>query len=244
MSFKLDKSTPVYSHIETLAAEIPGWSPVDQLYTLFQLVYLTADLPGDIVEIGSWCGRSTAALGLAASLAGKGHVYAVDLFPGKDDWHKNEDGTYSFSVTINGQVIWSHHQQTVWAEPFERDIAPLYHQTADIRQIFSDTVKRCGLQEVVTAYRGTSEMFIRSMSADFRCRVAFIDAHHSYEGVCRDIDSVPPALLPGGWICFDDAFSHYEGVDQAIQDRILSRTQFDLAQQLTRKLFAARKQKS
>ena len=50
-----------------------------------------------------------------------------------------------------------------------------------------------------------------------------------------------PRLVNGGWICFDDAFSCYEGVNQAIRELILADPQFDLCQQMTRKLFVARK---
>ena len=44
---------PIIDQIETIVREVPGWSPVDQLYTLFNLAYLTKDIQGDIVEIGS-----------------------------------------------------------------------------------------------------------------------------------------------------------------------------------------------
>jgi len=97
----MDKiTTPIINQIEKMAQEIPGWSPVDQLYTLFNLAYLTADLKGDIVEIGSWCGRSASVLATAARLIGSTKVFCIDLFPEKNDWHKNEDGSYSFDLNI------------------------------------------------------------------------------------------------------------------------------------------------
>jgi hypothetical protein len=48
-------------------------------------------------------------------------------------------------------------------------------------------------------------------------------------------------LLPGGWICFDDAFSHYDGVNRAIQDKVINSGRYELCQQMTRKLFVARR---
>ena len=48
-------------------------------------------------------------------------------------------------------------------------------------------------------------------------------------------------LVPGGWLCFDDAFSTYEGVDRAIRDLVIGKPEFDFSQQLTRKLFVARR---
>src|SRR5438093_2449322 len=97
-------TTPVVNQIEALVADVPGWSPIDQLYTLFQLAYYTADLPGDIVEIGSWCGRSALVLAQAARLTSRSQVYCVDFFPEKDDWTQNNDGSYSFRVTIGDET--------------------------------------------------------------------------------------------------------------------------------------------
>lgn len=37
----------IISQIENMVQEIPSWSPVAQLYSLFNLAYLTADLKGD-----------------------------------------------------------------------------------------------------------------------------------------------------------------------------------------------------
>jgi predicted O-methyltransferase YrrM len=74
-------TTPILSQIEALVADVPGWSPIDQLYTLFQLAEYTSDLPGDVVEIGSWCGRSALALGLAARLTGRTKVHCIDRRP-------------------------------------------------------------------------------------------------------------------------------------------------------------------
>ena len=50
-----------------------------------------------------------------------------------------------------------------------------------------------------------------------------------------------PRLSPGGWLCFDDAFTSYEGVNRAVRERVLQSDAFDLSMQLTRKLFVARK---
>jgi hypothetical protein len=52
---------------------------------------------------------------------------------------------------------------------------------------------------------------------------------------------IEPLLVPSGWICFDDAFSGYTGVDDAIAEGIINSKNYDIMQQLTRKLFAARK---
>lgn len=77
-----------------------------------------------------------------------------------------------------------------------------------------------------------------------RCRLAFLDGDHSYDAVCADIPHIEPYLVEGGWICFYDAFSTFKGVDRAIADKLLHGDKYDLRQQLTRKLFAARRARS
>jgi len=232
---------PVVDEIEAIVRTVPGWSPVDQLQALFQLAYLTADVPGDIVEIGSWCGRSTAVLGLAARRAGNLRVHCVDLFPGRDDWTQNPDGSYSFSVRIHGRTYGGYQDQKVWKEPFERDIAPIYEDHESIYEVFEQTVRRHGLENIVVPYRGDSDWFVQSVDDSFRCRLAFIDGDHSYDAVRLDIRNIDRFLSPGGWICFDDAFSYYDGVNRAICDGILENPDYELGRQLTRKFFAARK---
>ena len=234
-------TTPAIDQIERLVANVPGWTPIDQLYTLFQLAFCSANMPGDIVEIGSWCGRSALALGLSARLTGAGKVHCVDLFPEKDDWIENPDGSYSFRVTIDGQTYHGYKTHTCWREPFERDIVPLYRRNHRLWDLFQTNMAEHGLQDVIAPHRGNSETFARSIPDTFRCRLAFLDGDNSYESVCDDIENIQRFLVPGGWICFDDAFSYYEGVNRAIEDRILSNPRFEQGQQMTRKMFVARK---
>lgn len=234
------RTEPFYPLLENLVKDVPGFSPPDQLYTLYLLAVASSSLPGDIVEIGSWGGRSAVALGLATQATGRGVVHCIDLFPRREDWYRNQDGTYSFRVTIEGKAIGAYESQRVWPEPYEKIIAPLYEKYAGILEIFEDTIARAGLKEVVKPYRGTGDSFFATTPASLRCRLAFIDGDHGYDAVCADIRSVHQRLVPGGWICFDDAFSGYEGVDRAINDLVIGNPKFDYMRQLTRKLFVAR----
>lgn len=235
------QTRPVSSLIERAVEDIPGWTPLDQLYTLASLAIHTSDLDGDIVEIGSWCGRSTVALAIGARIAGHGKVIAIDLFPERNDWHRNSDDSYSLRVNLEGYRVDAYTEQTVWKEPFYRDIAPLYEKNESIRDLFDASVAHAGVKDLVSPMRGTSAQLKENVAQGFKCRLAFIDGDHSYEAVCRDISNIEPFLVPGGWICFDDAFSHYAGVNRAIQDRIISSPTYDISQQMTRKLFIARK---
>lgn len=232
---------PIWSQIETAVEDVPGWSPVDQFYSLFMLAASSAHLDADLLEVGSWCGRSAVALGLAAHLTGRGRVHCIDLFPERDDWYRNEDGTFSLRVNLQGVAVDAYTGQRVWAEAFERDIRPLYAKNQSLYSMFQDTIAARGLGMVVQPFRGTLKSFLAAAPKDFRCRVAFLDGDHGYEAVCSDISRISRHLMPGGWLCFDDAFTTYEGVDRAIRDLVIAQPAFDFSQQLTRKLFVARK---
>lgn len=234
-------TTPIIHQVEELVRDVPGWTPIDQLYTLYNMAYFTRGVSGDILELGSWCGRSAVALGLAARSFEDTHVFCFDLFPERGDWFENPDGTYAFEVTVHGQRFRAPKTHTIWKSAFERDIAPVYRRNESTFAIFMQTIKAAELSEVVVPCRGDSSLMRSVLPPGFKCKLAFIDADHSYDAVSADIQHVDEHLVNGGWICFDDAFSGYEGVSRAIQDHILGNPRFELAQQMTRKLFVVRK---
>ena len=212
---------PVTARIARIVGSVPGWTPPDELLGLHMLAVTTAHLGGDIIEVGSWCGRSTAVLGHAAAESG-GHVWAIDLFPAGSDWRTNDDGSHSFSVNLEGTMLGAYEDQTVWDDPFQRDIETVYARHDSVLDAFSATVAAEGLGAVITPFRGTAGMFAASASGCSKARLAFLDGDHSYSAVCADIEAAETFLMPGGWIAFDDAFSVYDGVDAAIRERILA----------------------
>lgn len=234
-------TVPIASQIEQAVKDIPGWSPLDQLMTLFTLAFSCSHLPGDTLELGSWCGRSAVVLGLAAKLTGKGKVHCVDLFPEKNDWYQNADGTYSFVVELDGKKYGAHGEQTVWAEPFLRDIEPIYERFNGTLEAFKLAISANNLNDYVSANRSDLEGFSKKVASDFAIRLAFIDGEHSYRAVAKDIQIIERYLVSDGWICFDDAFSSYHGVNEAIQLHIIESGKYKNCQQMTRKCFIAQR---
>ncbi len=231
-------TTPTTTLIHDLVHDIPGWTPEDQLFALYMLALNTAHLKGGILEIGSWCGRSTVVLALASRHTNNTGVQGIDLFPERRDWYKNADNTYSFNVIINNKAYSAYTEQTVWEEPMHRDIFAMYDAHGDrTEDIFRKVIEKKGFGDLVSNFKGTVDIF----NSNKPVRFAFVDGDHGYDAVCRDISHIDKRLTPGGWIAFDDAFSSYAGVNQAIEDMIIKNTCYDIKQQLTRKCFAARK---
>ncbi|MEO7404392.1 MAG: class I SAM-dependent methyltransferase, partial [Burkholderiales bacterium] len=160
--------------LEEVARDVPGWTPHDQLLALNALALGTAHLGADILELGSWCGRSAVALGLAAR-ASAAAVHCLDLFPERDDWKQNADGSFSMRVSLPEGTIGAYEAQTVWKEPFERDIAPLYKRHQGTLALFRETIKRYGLADTVTGHRGTSRLLETTFPSAQRYRLAFVD---------------------------------------------------------------------
>lgn len=233
-------TTPLVSDIETLVEGVHGWSPIDQLFMLSMLVHTTSHLPGDLVEVGSWFGRSAVVLGAAARDT-HGIVHCIDPFPERDDWRRNADGSYSFEVAVDGHRHTGYLEQTVWPAPFEAQMAPIYATHPSVFDGFLDNVRERRLQSVVQPHRGTASTFAGQAPPSFQCRLLFLDGDHGYAAVRDDIMRLTPFLVPGGWICFDDAFSGYDGVNRAVTEFIIESPDFDLKRQMTRKCFAARK---
>src|SRR5262245_39815092 len=120
-------SQPLASEIEALVADIPGWSPLDELFSLSLLAHSTAHLAGRIIGLGSWCGRSSVVLAAAARDT-HGLVHCIDLFPTRSDWLRNGDGSYSFAVDIAGRRCGAYEETTLWAEPYHTQVAPLFDE--------------------------------------------------------------------------------------------------------------------
>jgi hypothetical protein len=235
--------TPLVSEIEQLVDGVHGWSPVDQLFALSMLAHTTSDLSGDIVEVGSWFGRSAVVLGAAARDT-HGVVHCIDPFPDSSDWSQNADGSYSFEMELDGRRVAGYQQQTVWQAPFESQMASVYAKSPSVFEGFLANVKGRGLDKFVKPHRGTASTFVEQMPASFKARLVFLDGDHGYDAVCHDIALLTPMIVPGGWICFDDAFSTYDGVNQAITELVIENPMFDIKRQVTRKCFAARRRLS
>lgn len=181
---------------------------------MFTLACISSCVQGDILEVGSWCGRSSTALGMAARLSGNSKVHCVDLWPAKEDWYKNEDGSYSFTVTVGDKVYKAYREQTVRAEPFLRDLYPMYERFKGTLDAFNSYATKNGLGDYIVTPRCDLTAFAENAPKGLRLRMAFIDGEHTYEAVCRDIETIERFLVSGGWICLDDAFSSWDGASK------------------------------
>ena len=157
-----------------------GFMPEDEGDALYDAACsLTGDAArAPIVEIGSWCGRSTVWLGAAARRLGT-VVFAVDHHRGSEE---NQPG-------------WEWHDESL-VDPVTRRI--------DTLPFFRTTVAGAGLEDVVIAVVGESPVVAARWASPIG--FLFIDGGHGVEPARADFAGWTPHVMPGGLLAIHDVF--------------------------------------
>jgi predicted O-methyltransferase YrrM len=169
---------PVAWRDHALAAK--GFMPPDEGDALHAAALAAARaVPGaPIVEIGSYCGRSTIWLGAAARDAGT-VVFAVDHHRGSEE---NQDG-------------WEHHDPNVVDHRVQK---------MDTLPFFRAAIHDAGLEEHVIAVVGPSPVVARHWSKP--AAMVFIDGGHGVEPARADYAGWAPHVAVGGTLAIHDVF--------------------------------------
>lgn len=157
-----------------------GFMPDDEGDALFDAA---CSLHGDaarapIVEIGSWCGRSTVWLGAAARQQGT-VVFAIDHHRGSEE---NQPG-------------WE------WHDPTLVDVAT---GLIDTLPFFRSTIAKAGLEDVVVAIVGASPIVASRWNTPIG--FLFIDGGHGVDPARADYANWTPHVMIGGLLAIHDVF--------------------------------------
>jgi len=167
-------------HLRDVASSAVGFMPVDEGDALHRAASEAAvRLPGlPLLEVGSYCGRSTVWLGAAAR---ENHtvVFAVDHHRGSEE---NQPG-------------WEWHDESL-VDPETGLMDTLPH--------FRRTIARAGLEDVVIAVVGTSPTVAHNWKAPLA--FLFIDGGHGVEPARLDFELWTPHVAPGGTLAIHDVF--------------------------------------
>ena len=156
-----------------------GFMPDDEGDALFAAaVSVPAAVNGPIVEVGSYCGRSTVWLGGAARLTQR-VVYAVDHHMGSEE---NQPG-------------WE------WHEP---DLVDPHTGRMDTLPHFRRTMINAGLTDVVVTVVGDSPTIARTWMNSIA--FLFIDGGHGVEPATWDYELWTPHVAQGGLLAIHDVF--------------------------------------
>lgn len=162
------------------AEAVRGFMPADEGLALHDAaVDSAAAVPGaPIVEVGTYCGKSTVYLGAAARTAGT-LVVTVDHHRGSEE---NQQG-------------WE------WHEP---DLVDDEIGVMDTLPTFRRNIFTAGLEDVVVAVVGDSPTVARWWSTP--AAMVFIDGGHGEEPARTDFACWSPVVAPGGYLVIHDVF--------------------------------------
>jgi len=168
---------PMPAELRKVADAAKGFLPADEADALYDVAW-SAAARGPIVEVGTYCGKSTTFLGAAAKARG-GVVFTVDHHHGSEE---NQPG-------------WE------WHDPELVDPAT---GVMDTLPFFRRTMHEAGLDDVVVAVVGRST----TVSAQWSTPVAmlFIDGGHAVEHCTNDYNGWAHHVMPGGVLAIHDVF--------------------------------------
>ena len=173
-------STPVDAPLLAHAEAAKGFMPPDEGLALHHAgVAATAAVPGlPLVEIGSWCGKSSVYLGAAARSGGT-VLLAVDHHRGSEE---NQPG-------------WEWHDPTL--------VDPVVGRI-DTLPTFRRTIWDAGLEDHVVALVGTSPVVAGFVAGPLA--LVFVDGGHGAEPAHADYDAWSPKVAAGGTLAIHDVF--------------------------------------
>ncbi len=165
---------------------IKGFLADDEALALYEAAYEMAST-GPILEIGSYCGKSTIYLGLAAR-HGSGTVYALDHHRGSEE----------------------HQQGEFFHDP---DLYDADGKQMDTFREFRRNMHRAGLNDTVVPVVSDSNTAARDWQTPLA--MVFIDGGHSLDAALTDYRCWTPHLRRGGILAIHDIFTHAHAGGQA-----------------------------
>ncbi len=165
---------------------IKGFLAADEAECLYQHA-LAASRRGPVLEIGSYCGKSTIYLGLACR-QNDSTVFALDHHRGSEE----------------------HQQGEFFHDP---DLYDAGEGLMDTFREFRRNIRRAGLDEVVVPVVAGSEAAARNWQTPLA--MVFIDGGHSLEAALTDYRCWTAHLQRGGILAIHDLFADAHAGGQA-----------------------------
>jgi hypothetical protein len=133
---------------------------------------------GPCLEIGGYCGRSAAYLGLACRENG-GVLYSIDHHRGSEEQQPGE-------------------------EYFDPDLVDPQTGRIDTFPLFRKTIAAFGLEDTVIPIVAKSALVARNWSTPLS--LVFIDGGHTFEAAFADYSGWVSHIMPGGYLVIHDIF--------------------------------------
>ena len=177
-------------HLLRAAAEAaPGFMPADEGLALYEAAARAAEI-GDLLEIGTYCGKSTIYLAAAAAAATTADRVVITV-----DHHRG-----------------SEEQQPGW-EYHDPNLVDPQIGLMDTLPTMRRTLHAAGVEDRVIAVVGRSPAVARVWNTPVG--LVFIDGGHTDEHAQNDYEGWAPHIAPGGRLVIHDVFPNPEDGGQA-----------------------------
>jgi predicted O-methyltransferase YrrM len=142
---------------------------------------------GPLLEIGSFCGKSSIYMGLAAKKLNQ-VIYTIDHHKGSEEHQLNE-------------------------EYFDADIYDYELNEVNTFPLFKKNISAFGLEDTVIPIVSSSKLVAKGWGKNLG--LVFIDGSHSFESATIDYESWKEHILDGGALVIHDIFENPEEGGQA-----------------------------
>lgn len=166
------------ARLRNAARRAIGFMPDDEGIALYEAA-LQAAPHGPLLEIGSYCGKSTLYLA-AAAREHNGIVFSVDHHRGSEEHQPGEE----------------FHDPSLTDE----------HGRVDTLAAFRRTIEQAGVSESVVGIIAPSEVAAKAWATPVA--MVFVDGGHSLEAASTDLRAWTPHLIEGGLLAIHDVFEN------------------------------------
>ena len=160
-----------------VAEAVKGFLPKNEAAALYDAA-IAVEVDGPLLEVGSYCGKSSVYLGYAAQSMGR-VLYALDHHRGSEE----------------NQAGWEHH---------DPELIDKQKGVMDTLPYFRDAIFAAGLEHVVIALVGHSGVIARNWTTPLS--FLFIDGGHGEEPAKADFNGWVPKVKEGGTLAIHDVF--------------------------------------
>ena len=160
-----------------VAEAVKGFLPKNEAAALYDAA-IAVEVDGPLLEVGSYCGKSSVYLGYAAQSIGR-VLYALDHHRGSEE----------------NQAGWEHH---------DPELIDKQKGVMDTLPYFRDAIFAAGLEHVVIALVGHSGVIARNWTTPLS--FLFIDGGHGEEPAKADFNGWVPKVKEGGILAIHDVF--------------------------------------
>lgn len=194
------ETAALFRHAET----IPGMCDHEKIRALFEIFRYSR--AGDIVEIGSWWGKSAFILLRLSKIFGGGKLLCVDPWS-NDCLVQNDDGGLVDQVPVDADEA---------LRVFQLNLLPYAGDALNYLRLPSVE----GARHYAASRAVETDVFGRT---EYRGEISIlhIDGNHSYEAVKADVEAWCGMVMPGGWIIVDDYIWPYGNGPRRVGDAYL-----------------------